>query len=156
MDKILLEKYKKRISSATPLELTNISFELFEHYSNEAINCDRNSDDFLKNTKKAKDFVKMMNDTLDMNYEISHRLTQIYDFVIKILNDGIENKEPIFIKDAIRIIQPLQRAFVDIEKDGYGNLNKNHLDSNVFAGLTYGRGGLNEYIDESGGRDFLG
>ncbi len=54
MDKILLDKYKKRISSATPLELTNISFELFQHYAEEASKSDRNSDDFIKNTKKLK------------------------------------------------------------------------------------------------------
>ncbi len=156
MDKELLEKYKKRISSSSPLELTNISFELFEHYCSEAVKCDRNSPEFIKNTKKAKDFVKMMNDTLDMNYEISNQLTEIYTFVIKILEDGIENKEPIFVNDALRVITPLKRAFEDIQKDGYGELNKNNLNTNVFAGLTYGKGGLNEFVDETSGRNFSG
>ncbi len=156
MDKILLDKYKKRISSASPLELTNISFELFEHYATEAVKCDRNSPEFIKNTKKAQDFVKMMNDTLDMNYEISNQLTEIYTFVTKILDDGIENKEPIFLNDALRVIKPLQRAFQDIQKDGYGELNKNNMGTNVFAGLTYGKRGLNEFVDETSSRNFSG
>ncbi len=157
MDKILLDQYKKRVSSASPLELTNISFELFEHYTNEAINADRNSAEFIKNATKARDFIIMLNDTLDKNYEISENLTQIYQYIIKILNDGIENKEPIFLKDALRVLSPLESAFKDIENDGYGQLNKNNFDTNVFAGLTYGKSGINEFVDESnGGQSFSG
>lgn len=157
MDKVLLDKYKKRISSSTPLQLTNISFELFTLYATEALECDRTSDDFIKNVKKAQDFIVTLRDSLDMNYEVSHRLRQIYDYVIKLLDDAMENKEPIFIKDALRVIGPLQQSFIDIEKDGYGNLNKNNLNTDVFAGLTYGKNGLNEFIDEStGGRSFSG
>ncbi len=156
MEKILLDKYKKRISSASPLELTNISFELFEYYSNEAIKSDRTSEDFIKNTKKALDFINMMNDTLDMNYDVSFKLNQIYTYIIKLLSDAIENKEPIFIKDAIRVIQPLERAFKDIQNDGYGNINKSNLGANVFAGLTYGRNGLTDFVDDSNGHNFSG
>ncbi len=98
----------------------------------------------------------MMKETLDMNYAISNQLSEIYTYIIKILSDGIENKEPIFVNDALRVIKPLQRAFEDIQKDGYGDLNKNNLGTNVFAGLTYGKGGLNEFVDDAGGRNFSG
>ncbi len=157
MDKQLLDSYKKRISSSNPLELTNISFELFEHYAVEATKSDRNSEDFQKNTHKALDFIVMMNSTLDQSYEISHSLTEVYTYVIKLLNDAIEHKEPIFINDALRVLAPLSRGFKDIEKDGYGEINKNNFDKNVFAGLTYGKNGLNEYLDDSaGGKNFQG
>lgn len=157
MDKTLLNKYKKRISRATPLELTNISFELFEHYAHEAILADRDSIEFQKNTQKAIDFISMLNDTLDSKYEVSIRLSQVYTYLITILNDALENNEPIFIKDALRVIKPLKIAFKDIEKDGYGSLNRNTLSTDVFAGITYGKNGLNEFIDDSNsGRNFSG
>ncbi len=157
MDKQLLDQYKKRISSSNPLELTNISFELFEHYTQEALKFDRNSDEFQKNTHKALDFIVMMNSTLDENIEISQSLSQVYEYVIKLLNDGMEHKEPIFLNDALRVLSPLSRAFKDIEKDGYGEINKNNFDKNVFAGLTYGKNGLNEYLDDrTGGQNFEG
>ncbi len=157
MNKTLLEAYKKRISSATPLELTNISFELFELYAKEARSCERDSDDFVKNIKKARDFVEMMETTLDKNYAVSIELSNIYQHVIKVLGDAIDNRELIFVDDAIRVIAPLKAAFKDIEDQGYGELNKNNLDTNIFAGLTYGKKGLNEYIDDSqGGHNFMG
>ncbi len=157
MDKQLLDKYKKRISSSNPLELTNISFELFEHYAVEATKCDRDSEDFQKNSHKALDFMVMMDNTLDQNFEISHTLSEVYQYVIKLLNDAIEHKEPIFINDALRVLKPLSRAFKDIEKDGYGEINKNTFDKDVFAGLTYGKNGLNEYLDDrTGGKNFEG
>lgn len=148
MNKALIELYKKRVSSATPLELTNISFELFELYAQEALKHNRDSEEFLKNTKKAKDFIEMMDSTLDREYKVSQELSQIYTYVLKILGDAMEFKDPIFINDAIRVIKPLKRAFKDVEADGYGEINKN-IDTNVFAGLTYGRDGLSEFIDDS-------
>lgn len=157
MDKTLINEYKKRVSSATPLELTNISFELFEYYANEALLYDRNSAEFQKYTKKSRDFIVMLNDTLDHKYEVSERLSQIYKYIITVLNDACENNEPIFINDSLRVIKPLKTAFKDIEKDGYGSLNKNTLSTDVFAGITYGKNGLNEFIDDVGkGRSFSG
>ena len=148
--------YVRRVSNATPVQLVVINYELTLEFIRDAKQniLDNDKDKFYKNISKAQDAMHELMSGLDMSHAISLELLSIYLFVNKLLAQAGASRKTEHLDNADSILSKLLNSWLEIEKN---ELDKAPLLENshqVYAGLTYGRQGLNEYIMEDTGRGF--
>ncbi len=149
MNKELAKTFATRVSQATRTELIVIMYEIILSDINSAkdnlATGDENS--FVQDIKHGQKFVNELMGSLDYQYSISRDLMSLYVFVNKCLIDSMFQKSDVGLEQAKEVLNILLEGFKGIRKeDNYGNVMKN--TGQLYAGLTYGRGVLNEtYVD---------
>lgn len=149
MTKEALQGYTARITQASKSELIVIIYELIISNTKEAIKA-YNSKDFVtfdKELKQAQTFLRELMVALDYSYQLSFDLLSLYIFVNKQFITAIIKKKPDTLESAISILEKLLIGFEGVSKeDTSGPMMYN--TQQLYAGLTYGKGTLNEtYID---------
>ncbi len=138
--------YVIRISNATPLGLVNITFELiFKNISLAKENCNSYTK-YRSYVEKAKDLLENLIDSLDSEQEISNDLFKVYTttrgLLIKALVSQYNVKD---LDTAIELLNPIAEGFNSIEDTSKASVMQK--TPKVYAGLTYGKKGLDEYVD---------
>lgn len=145
MKKDLQRIFARRISQANRTELLVITYDMLLEELHEAAELldMGDTEQFRHEMKLAQRFLGELMSTLDYRYSVSVRLLSLYEYVQRILvrcdvratTDGLEN--------AGRVIAGLREAYAAI-----GTLDSSEPvmanTQSVYAGLTYGRGILNE------------
>ncbi len=152
MDNDWKKDYVMRISNATPLGLVNITFELiFKNIELAKENTD-NYNEYKSYVDKTKAFVENLIDSLDAEQEISDDLFKVYTttrgLLIKALVSQYNVKD---LDTVIDLLNPIAEGFSSIEDTSQSSVMKK--TPKVYAGLTYGKKGLDEYVD-SGSKGF--
>ncbi len=150
MDK---NNYALRIANATPNQLNIITFEICIDNIKEAIeNIDTNRKISENKIDTAILTLREIITSLNHDYEIAEELYNIYIYVNKILIQSKFKNNTEDLQSAILILTTIKEGFEQIDDVETDSVMKNA--TKVFAGLTYGKGGLSEYIDESENRGF--
>lgn len=144
-----LKTFTTRITQANGSELVVIVYEIILkdiETAKEAFSI-QDYTTFTRDVNHAIKFVNELINTLDFKYQVSYDLMQLYlycnkQFIQSTLKNEIESLE-----SASRILTSLLKGFIEVAKqDDTGPLMSN--TQQVYAGLTYGRGSLNEmYVD---------
>lgn len=142
--------YQIRISQATKSELNIITFELCINYIEDALEV-INKDDtlFVNNINTSLSFLREIIVSLNYDYDISKELLEIYLYCNKLLIEGMIKKDSTSLEDAIYMLETIKDGFSQI-KDTGDDQKVMQNSQKVFAGLTYGKGGLDEYVDITG------
>lgn len=106
-------------------------------------------DAFVKELKKAQKYVSELMSALNYQYAISYDLMSLYLYVSKRLVTAIIKRIPDSLDSAEVVLNKLLIGFEGISKaDNSGPMMSN--TQQVYAGLTYGKGTLNEtFLDPS-------
>ena len=81
--------------------------------------------------------------SLDMKYTISHYLRQLYIYAYRELCQGIAKRDSSLFKHSFDVLNGLLPSFEEVAKqDNSAPVMAN--TEQIYAGLTYGRGSLNE------------
>lgn len=114
-----LNKYKENsITSATPEELTlmlydgAIKFMNIAKFSIEKKEMEKAHNSLLR----AQDIINELNHSLDMKYEISNELRDLYDFILINLVDGNLKKDKKPIDDALSITTEMRDTWKEVIK----------------------------------------
>jgi flagellar protein FliS len=155
MTKEEIQEYTLRITRANRSELIVIVYDLALGYIDEAIKAFDAGDhgSFCLNSRYANKCVGDLLEALDFNYEPAYPLMRLYVFISKQISFAPikKDKEPLIV--AKRLLSKLRKSFVDIAAQDHSEpLMSNTQD--VYAGLTYGKGSLNENIEGSSNRGF--
>ena len=149
-------QFTARISQANRSELVVILFEMFDYCIEQAkegfkSNDLQKADSYLKS---AKGCVSELRGSLDMKYEISYNLHSIYSYVNRQLTASIVKREPVNMDSVKENMDKLRKAFEEVAKqDTSESVVQN--SQQVYAGLTYGKGTLNEvFMDNEASRGF--
>ena len=145
MDKEQLRGYTARISQANRSGLVVIVYELFAYSMDMAKQAYSNNDkdQLVKHLRKAQECVCELKRNLDFNYEISHNLASLYRYVNGLLVTAITRRDLSGSDEINKVMESLHSAFVEVaKKDTSGAVMQN--TQQVYAGLTYGKGKLNE------------
>lgn len=149
MNKELAKTFATRVTQATRTELIVIMYEIILSDINSATDSLNVGDEvsFLQDIKHGQKFLNELMGSLDYQYTISKDLMSIYVFVNKCLIDSMFQKSHLELQHAKEVLSILLEGFEGIRKeDNYGNVMKN--TGQLYAGLTYGKGVLNEtYVD---------
>ena len=149
------QEYTLRITRANRSELIVIIYDMALTYIEDAIaSFDKgDSEEFGNNARYAGKCVGDLLESLDFNYEPSYPLMRIYVFISKQISLAPIKKDKEGLVVAARLLSKLKKSFEDIAaQDDSGPLMSNTQE--VYAGLTYGRGSLNEDIKGSSNRGF--
>lgn len=141
----LAKKYTSRIVEASPTELVVIIYELIikeielakEEY--EA----GNQKGFINSLKRGQLFLAHLMESLDYQYKMSYDLLNLYLYINRNFVNAICKLDPNELKNSKTIIDKLKVGFESIkDEDKSGPVMKNAQQ--VYAGLTYDKGKLNE------------
>lgn len=143
-----IKDFSLRISQCSRTELVVITDEIIISYIEEAEKAldSGNRETFLFQLKKARQFIDELCSALDMRFELSFQLMNLYSYVRDcLIKAGIRNTKE-SLADAVKVIQGLKEAFAEVAKtDHSGKVIEN--SQKVYAGLTYGPGSkLNEVV----------
>ena len=134
--------FTRKIVASNRSELICVLYEIYFSYEQEAIEA------LTGEGKEAGDtYTKALRqcgqDALDFSYKISYSLYALYDFVERQLAKAMYEQKVEMIQSAGKIMRDLEESFVRVAKqDASGPMMGNAQQ--VTAGLTYGKGQLNE------------
>ena len=155
MTKEQIQEYTLKITKANRSRLIVIVYELALSYLDTAIKAfdDNDQETFKNNASYAGKCVGDLLEALDFNYEPSYPLMRIYIFVSKEISLAPIKKDKEGLIVAKRLLAKLKKSFDDIAaEDDSAPLMSNTQE--VYAGLTYGKGSLNESINSTSNRGF--
>jgi flagellar protein FliS len=151
MKKEAIKAFTARVAQASRSELTVILYEMILTELAEAKEAyERGAQEaFVKELKLAQKYVCELEATLNYNHKISYDLLSLYLYVNKCIVTAIMRRNPITLNSAESIMKKLLVGFEGISKaDKSGPMMRN--TQQLYAGLTYGKGYLNEVnIDPS-------
>ena len=158
MTKENASSYIMQISQANASGLLCIAYSLWQTFVREAIEAHAAGDgaaykQLLKKTQKVNQEIIIM-----MNHDnpYARDVMAIHFFANRRLTESIVKGEPVELDRLLAMMAKLQASFEELsKKDQDGPLMQN--TQQVYAGLTYGKGTLNESADPLGqaGRGFL-
>jgi len=155
MTKEEINGYSYRVTQASKTELVVIMYDVTLNYISDAMNYFENAniEGFRDEIKKAQRVINQLTSVLDMNIDISLELMRLYIYMNNVFVRSSIRKEVEELQVVNRMIQKLRSAFEKVSKqDKSGPIMIN--TQQVYAGLTYSNGGLNEYHDQTTKRGF--
>lgn len=141
------KEFTARIAQANRSELVVIIYELFLIAMEEAHDNFKHGklDDGVKSVKRAEGFLQELMGSLDHRYQIAEELMRLYRYVYEQLIFSVIRRKMVNEDTVIEVMQKLKEAFVQVAKeDQSGPVMEN--TQQIYAGLTYGRGSLNEVL----------
>ena len=149
--------FARRISQANRTELLVITYDILLEELSEGKSCylEGETGEGRHRLKLAQRYLCELMSTLDYTYPVAHNLLQLYEYVQRILVKSDVSGKDAGIVNAENVIKGLRKAYAEIaESDTSGPVMEN--TQTVFAGLTYGRGSLNETdVNAGSSRGFL-
>lgn len=158
MKKEAIQGFAARVTQASKSELIVILYEMILEEIADARQAYDMGDlsAFDKELKKAQKFINELITSLDYHYAISYDLLSLYLYTNKRIITSIIKRNPVALDSAEVVIKRLLTGFEGVSKeDKSGSMMRN--TQQLYAGLTYGRGKLNEtFIDPGhGSRGFI-
>ena len=145
MRKELVQEFSMRVTQASRSELIVIMYEIIlkdMEYAKEAF-AEGDTATYEKELAHAGRFVNELMASLDYSVRLSYHLMSLYIFANKELTAAKVQKQPELLDGVADIFEKLLVGYKKVsEEDVSGPVMKN--TQQVYAGLTYGRGTLNE------------
>ena len=137
-----------RISQANRSKLVVIVYEMLLVYTLDARAAIENSnDDELKESiRKAKGCIDELINGLDESYDISKDLFNLYAYIIKEFVRAQMKHSTEALDNIVTVVTPLKDSFAKISQSDDSEPLMSNTQS-VVAGYTYGRGDVNEAVD---------
>ncbi len=154
MNKQLVKDFQTRIVNAGRGELLIINYEMLLAQIDDAISAVHEGDDegFSKAMVNAHKLLRELSSGLDFQYDISKELMSIYIYVNKKFIDASINQSEDDLIEAGKILGILLEGWKLTDYDEDAPVISN--GQKVYAGLTYGRGNLNETVDTDVNRGY--
>ncbi|MDE6852591.1 MAG: flagellar protein FliS [Lachnospiraceae bacterium] len=157
MKKDQIKEYTARVAQANRTELVVIIYELILDSIKEGEMCYNKGDleAGAEHIEKAQAYLQELKGSLDHQYELSGQLFRLYRYVNEQLITTKIRRKPVNLDAACNVIQGLMSSFAEVARqDASGPVMQN--TQKVYAGLTYGRGALDEVLmnQDEGSRGF--
>ena len=147
MEKSKLQEFAARVTQANRSELVVVIYEAVLASIAEGKRClaEEQIEEARLEISRARSLITELMGSLDMQYGISHYLRQLYIFPYHELCHGIAMRQPELFDHASDIFEKLLPSFQEVAKQDDSEAVMQNVQT-IYAGLTYGRGTLNETI----------
>lgn len=145
MDKERIQEFTVRVTQASKTELVVILYDIIltDIVESKKLLALGDESGFVKELKHSLRCLNELMATLDYSIPISHDLLSLYSFSNKTIIEAMMKKTVEGLDSAASVLTKLRTAFNEISKsDTDGPVMEN--TQQVYAGLTYGKGTLNE------------
>lgn len=149
MDSEQIQVFSTRVTQANRSELVVITYEIIleefkiarEAYLNQNIKV------FETSLRQSQKFLNELMGSLNYQYEISKQLLRLYKYVNEQIIQAIVKKTDITLDSAKDVIEGLLKGFKKVSIQDQSDLLMSNTQK-IYAGLTYGKGKLNEtFVD---------
>lgn len=150
MTKEEIQIYTRRITNGNRTDLVVTTYDIiltYFHDAHAALGAGEEKQ-FIWNLKKASDFLNELIHALDCQYQLGKDLLLLYRYIQDIITQCIMKKIEEGLDSAENIIIKLKTSFEEVAKQDHSGPVIQH-GGQVYAGITYGRGTLNELYDNS-------
>ena len=149
MEKSKLQEFAARVTQANRSELVVVIYEAVLASIAEGKRClaEEQIEEARLEISRARSLITELMGSLDMQYGISHYLRQLYIFAYHELCHGIAMRQPELFDHASDIFEKLLPSFQEVAKQDDSEAVMQNVQT-IYAGLTYGRGTLNETIGD--------
>lgn len=152
----MIENRTAQIANATPGQLVVITYEVIIETLDEAQKqlAVKDEKKFKRNIDKAQKLLRELMDSLDLSYSISMDLLQLYLYINKVIIKSYVTLKEEPLEEAKKLLNTLLIGWKQAvaTEEGKGPVIENAQQ--IYAGLTYGKGSLNESIMENANRGF--
>ena len=147
MNKDKISAFTLKIASSNGLGLISILYDIYEEYETDALdNFEAGQvDEAIAALKKCATVVGHLQKDLNFNYKVSGNLYALYDYVQRNVSKSIYKANSEGLIEAKKVMDELGDAFEQIAKEDTSAPLMQNTQS-VVAGMTYGKGSLNESI----------
>lgn len=145
MTKDRIQEYTLKISNASATGIIVIMYDLAIEYIGEAQKCFETSDHEgarIQCTNAGRVLGDLIS-SLDFTYEISFPLFRIYEFISKEVSMSVIKNDGSALASCIKLLGSLKESFEKLAAQDESGPAMSNTQS-VYAGLTYGKGTLNE------------
>lgn len=141
----MLQSYTARITQASKSELVVILYDIILEDIKEAKKAGEEGREeiLVAGLKHGQRFLQELMSTLDYSYSIAHDLMNLYIYVNKLLLTSIIKKKDEELDTAAMVLNSLREGFLEVAKEDKGGPIMVNTQQ-IYAGLTYGKGALNE------------
>lgn len=147
MEKERLQEFATRVTQANRSELVVVIYEAAIASIKEGkkyLEAD-DVENMRKEIERARGMLTELMRSLDMQYTISHNLRQLYVYAYRELCQGVALRQPALFDHAMNVLEGLLPSFQEIAKQDDSDPVMQNTQK-IYAGLTYGRGTLNETV----------
>ena len=147
MNKDKISAFTLKIASSNGLGLISILYDIYEEYETDALdNFEAGQvDEAIAALKKCATVVSHLQKDLNFEYKVSGNLYALYDYVQRNVSKSIYKADSEGLIEAKKVMDELGDAFEQIAKEDTSAPLMQNTQS-VVAGMTYGKGSLNESI----------
>lgn len=152
----MMENRTAQIANATPGQLIIITYEIIIETLEEAQKqlAVKDEKKFKRTIDKAQKLLRELMDSLDLSYSISLDLMELYLYINKTIIKGYISLKEEPLEEAKQLLNTLLIGWKQAvaTEEGKGPVIENAQQ--IYAGLTYGKGSLNESVMENTNRGF--
>lgn len=138
------------VANASQGELLCITYKLFLDHIKEAM--DKTGIEQEKHVETGIEIIKNLTENLNFKVEIASRLFEIYIYVQNLLINYKYQEGN--LKEAYELIQVIYKGYEEIVKQEKSKKPAMQNAENIYAGITYGKGILNEMTMPNTNRGF--
>lgn len=143
MTKEEINQFSMRISQSNRTQIVVITYEIIINYLDSARDSFDNSNvtDFVRNVRKARQFVNELSSALDFRYKISFELMNLYMFANECLLKSELRREDVNLEVVRDMMIKLRDSFETVSKQD-NSKPVMQVREKVYEGLTYGKNGM--------------
>ncbi|MCR4683999.1 MAG: flagellar protein FliS [Lachnospiraceae bacterium] len=149
----LKQEYTRRISQANRSQIIVIVYELADRYLEEAEKTYNAGDteEYTRLCHAAMECVQHLLNAVDDSYELANPLISLYAYFNKEISMSCARYDTARLKTVRKQIAELGTSFTEVAK---ADASKPVMENSqaIYAGLTYGKGTLNENLSDQGER----
>lgn len=138
------------IANASDTQLLCITYELFIEHIEKALTC--NGKERQESVAFAREVLVTLTENLDLEVQLAKDLFRIYVYVQNLLINHHQQDEK--LEEAKKLIETIYIGYKQIASSEDQVPSMENAQS-VYAGMTYGRGYLNEVVMDEGNRGFM-
>ncbi|SNS48071.1 flagellar protein FliS [Anaerovirgula multivorans] len=143
------EYLANRIANANPAELVAILYEGLIDTLEDSLDYLRiNAYKKLNNsTQKAREILAELLSTLQEDSEVADNLRSVYLYLNQLITEAENKKDIEKLQLAIKVITPIYEGWRELgEREGSQAAVQSSEGPKIVAGMTYGKGQLNDYV----------
>lgn len=154
MDKEKQKLYTARIAQANRSELVVIIYELILDSVEAALGYYKTeqTEEARKEMERAQGLLQELRGSLDFQYGLSFKLRELYRYIYEQYTASIVRQKPVQLDACQRIIRGLKESFEEVARQDTSGPVMEHTQQ-IYAGLTYGKGSLNEVAIDGAGKE---
>lgn len=150
-----INEFTVRTSNANHSGLVVILFDIVRVYTEDAMSCYEQSDmiGYVKNLELSKMSLNELMSCFSPAVHPGGRVLSVLRFIYGKLVKSVVKREPQELDRCLNMLNKMRETFAELnKKDNEPPVMKN--THQVYAGLTYGKGTLNESVISSSNRGF--